>query len=341
MYSFTNDYSETGHPEIIKAVLEATGQHTGYGEDEICLKAANKIKAHCEAEDADVHFVAGGTLTNLLMISSVLRPHQAAISADTGHINVHETGAIEATGHKILTAKTPDGKLTPQLIHEILDVHGNDEHMVQPKLVYISNSTEVGTVYKKAELEAIRKICDENDLYFYLDGARLGAALTSAQNDTTMADIARLTDAFYIGGTKNGAMLGEALVITKEELKTDFRFLYKQRGAMMAKGWMIGIQFDTLFENDLFYKLAKHENELAAYITEQLKIAGVDFLSDSATNMIFPIFKDSVIEKLYKQFKFSKWAPAEDCAHVARIVTSWATPRSEAEAFVVAVKAAL
>jgi len=341
LYSFTNDYSESCHPAILKALSEASGQYTGYGEDEICISAANRIRKECGVADAAVHFVAGGTLTNMLAISSFLRPHQAAIAADTGHINVHETGAVEATGHKVLTIGTPDGKLTPELIQKVLDVHGNDEHMVQPKLVYISNSTEVGTIYKKAELKAIRDLCSANGLYLFLDGARLGSALTCAENDMTMADIAEMTDCFYIGGTKNGAMLGEALVITNPELKTDFRHLYKQRGAMMAKGWIMGIQFDTLFTDGLFYKLAKHENEVAAYIAKELNAMGVRFLADSPTNQIFPILNKAVAEKLEQNFRFAVWAPISEDEVAVRFVTSWATPMEQAQALVAAVRAAL
>jgi threonine aldolase len=241
----------------------------------------------------------------------------------------------------VLTVETPDGKLTPELIQKVLDVHGNDEHMVQPKLVYISDSTEVGTIYKKAELKAIRDLCSANGLYLFLDGARLGSALTCDENDMTMADIASMTDCFYVGGTKNGAMLGEALVITKPELKTDFRHLYKQRGAMMAKGWIMGIQFDTLFSDGLFYKLAKHENEVAAYIVKELKAMGVRFLADSPTNQIFPILKKTAVEKLTQNFRFAVWAPVNEGEVAVRFVTSWATPMEQAQALVAAVRSAL
>ena len=224
MYCFNNDYSEATHPQIMDALLNAAQeQNTGYSMDEHSRHARERIKKEIKNEEADIHFLVGGTQTNLLVISAALRPHQAVVAAESGHINVHETGAIESTGHKVLFQTAKDGKLTPALIQASLDWH-IDEHMVQPKMVYISNSTEVGTQYSLAELEALSAFCREKGLYLFLDGARLGAALTSPVNDLTMADIARLTDVFYIGGTKNGALFGEALVITHPDLKPDFRF---------------------------------------------------------------------------------------------------------------------
>ncbi len=337
MYSFTNDYSETCHPNIIKALSEATAQYTGYGLDTFSSSASDKIRKECGVPDADIHYIAGGTLTNTLAISSFLRPHQAAISADTGHINVHETGSVEATGHKILTMPSPDGKLTCEMVQKVLDIHGDDEHMVMPKLVYISNSTELGTIYKKSELEALSALCKEKNLYFFLDGARLGSALTCAENDVTMADIARLTDSFYIGGTKNGAMLGEALVITNNKLKEDFRYLYKQRGAMMAKGWITGLQFDVLFEDGLFYKLARHENEVAAYIAKSLEEMGAEMFAKSPTNQQFLVLPNAAIEELKKDFSFAIWEAGAQKSAI-RLVSSWATPMEQAEKLVAKIK---
>ena len=241
MYSFTNDYSEGAHPKILEAMMkENLNQQTGYGLDTHCIHAAELIKKEIGRDDVDVHFLVGGTQTNLLVISAALRPYQAVISTHTGHINVHETGAIEATGHKVLAMESPDGKLSPALVQKALDAH-TDEHMVQPKLVYISNSTETGTQYTKAELEALHHICRQNQLYLFMDGARMGSALTSEVNDLTLADIASLVDVFYIGGTKNAALFGEALIICAEALKPDFRFMIKQRGAMLAKGWLLSL----------------------------------------------------------------------------------------------------
>ena len=234
MIRFNSDYTEGCHPAILRRLEETNMEQTaGYGEDEYCREAAERIKAVCEAPDANVHFLVGGTQTNVTVIASALRPYQGAITATTGHINVHETGAVEACGYKCLTVDTPDGKLTAEQVEKYTKAHFADEsfeHMVQPKLVYISNPTELGTIYKKAELEALYRVCRENDLYLFLDGARLGYGLACRENDLTMADIAANTDVFYIGGTKVGALFGEAVVITNPELKKDFRYSIKQRG---------------------------------------------------------------------------------------------------------------
>ncbi len=258
IYRFTNDYSEGAHINILNALVESNlNQEIGYGNDSFCEEAKKLIKAKIKNENADIHFVSGGTQANLIIISSALRPHEAIIAASTGHINVHETGAIEATGHKICTVETEDGKLSVEHIKSVLENH-SDEHMVKPKMVFISNSTELGTIYKKAELEEISKFCKENNLYLHLDGARLGSALTSRDNDLTLDELSSLVDIFYIGGTKNGALLGEAIVINNDRLKEDFRYHIKQKGAMLAKGKVLGIQFVELFKNDLFFELANH-----------------------------------------------------------------------------------
>lgn len=227
MYSFKNDYSEGAHSRILNALVETNLEQTdGYGTDQYTERSVNLLKKKIDREDVDIHLLVGGTQVNLTAISAFLRPHQAAIGADTSHINCHETGAIEATGHKVITMKTNDGKLTPNLIQNVVDSH-SDEHMVQPKLVYISNSTELGTLYTKAELIDLHDCCKRNKLLLYLDGARLGSALVAEENDLTLADIAKLVDAFYIGGTKSGALFGEALVICNDELKEDFRYFIK------------------------------------------------------------------------------------------------------------------
>lgn len=325
MYSFTNDYSEGAHPRILQAMMEANlTQNTGYSLDSHTARAVQLIREEIQCPEADVHITVGGTQTNLLVISAALRPYQAVISAATGHINVHETGAIEATGHKVLAMETADGKLTPALIQKALDIH-TDEHMVQPKMVYISNSTEVGTQYTKAELEAISRICRLKGLYLFMDGARMGSALTSPANDLTLADIAALTDAFYIGGTKNGALFGEAVVILREELKPDFRFMIKQRGAMMAKGWLLGIQFEELFQNNLFYDLAAHANAMAQKLRDAITACGFPFASDSQTNQLFPIFPDELIRELGKDFTFEMNTRVDHTHSCIRLVTSWAT----------------
>lgn len=334
MYSFTNDYSEGAHPNILKALMTTNlTQHTGYGLDVHTAHAIQLIREEIKQEQADIHLIVGGTQTNLITISTALRPYQAVISAATGHINVHETGAIEATGHKVIAIPTDDGKLTPALIQTALDFH-TDEHMVQPKMVYISNSTEIGTQYTKKELEALSHFCRLHHLYLFLDGARLGSALTSPANDLTLADIAALTDVFYIGGTKNGALFGEALVICNDQLKPDFRFMIKQRGAMLAKGWLLGIQFEELFQNNLFYDMAAHANEMAVQLKQALTAKGFAFASDSATNQLFPVLPDALVEKLSQNFTFNidrKW---DDSHTVIRLVTSWATTKEGVEAFV-------
>ena len=333
MYSFNNDYSEGASPQILDALIrENLVQNSGYGLDGHCRAAADRIRQEICRPDADVHFLTGGTQTNLIAIAAELRPWQAVISASTGHINVHETGAVEAAGHKVLTAFCPDGKLTPDQIAGILALH-TDEHMVQPRMVYISDSTEVGTRYTKQELSALSGFCREHGLYLFLDGARLGSALTCASNDLTLADIAALTDLFYIGGTKNGALLGEALVIVNEALKPDFRYMIKQRGAMLAKGWIAGIQFEELFRDGLFYRLASHANEAAGQLRQALEACGVAFAYPPCTNQLFPILPDAWVEALSKDFQF-QFQDKPDSTHTCvRLVTSWATPPEAAEAF--------
>ncbi|WP_349944495.1 aminotransferase class V-fold PLP-dependent enzyme [Lacrimispora sp. BS-2] len=325
MYSFNNDYSEGAHPKILEAMINANLiQNNGYGLDDHCSGARTLIRQEIGREDADVHFIVGGTQTNLITIATALRPWQAVIATDMGHINVHETGAIEATGHKVLAMPSEDGKLTPAHIQKALDLH-TDEHMVQPKMVYISNSTEIGTQYSKAELEALHHICRQKGLYLFLDGARIGSALTSSVNDLTLQDIAKLTDVFYIGGTKGGALFGEALVICHQDLKPDFRFMVKQRGAMLAKGWLLGIQFEELFSDNLFYDLASHANEMAAILRKGIEQCGYSFHSGSMTNQLFPILPDKVITKLEKDFLFSIQERIDDSHTSIRLVTSWAT----------------
>ena len=325
MYSFTNDYSEGAHPRILEAMMNANlTQNVGYGLDAHSLAAAGTIRHLADAPDAAVHLVVGGTQSNLLLIAAALRPYQAVIAAATGHVNVHEAGAIEGTGHKVLALPTTTGKLTPEIIAPCLTEHC-DEHMVQPKLVYISDSTELGTVYTKAELEALHHFCRLHGLMLYLDGARLGSALTSAPNDLTLKDLAALTDAFYIGGTKNGALLGEALVIQKDSLKEDFRFMMKNRGAMLAKGFLAGIQFEELFRDGLFFDLAAHANEMAAILRDGIRKAGYSFVSDSHTNLLFPILPDELVDKLGKDFTFERSQKPDDSHTVIRLVTSWAT----------------
>ena len=332
MYSFRNDYSEGAHPLVMQALAETNLEQTvGYGRDPRCETARDTIRSLCNAPDADVHFLVGGTQTNMLVIEALLQPYEAVISAHTGHVNVHETGAIEATGHKVCTAYAPDGKLTPELVESVVNAHSS-EHMVLPRLVYISNTTEVGTIYRKAELEALRRCCDQHGLFLFLDGARLGSALTSPENDLTLADLAALTDAFYIGGTKNGAFFGEALVMTTKN--EHFRWHIKQRGAMLAKGRLLGIQFQALLENGLYFEIARHANELAYRLRDGIAALGYPFPVPSPSNQQFPVLPNTVVQQLQDMGYEFEIDHAEDEAHTCvRFVTSWATPEAAVDAF--------
>ncbi|MEL1135641.1 low specificity L-threonine aldolase [Desulfitobacterium sp. THU1] len=332
MISFKNDYSEGAHPRILEALLKSNlVQEQGYGEDSFCQGASELLRKRLGNEDLAIHFLTGGTQANLVAISAFLRPHEAAIAAQTGHIFVHETGAIEATGHKVLTAESKDCKLTPVLIQEVLTAH-TDEHMVKPKLVYISNTTEVGTVYTKNELQALSQFCREENLYLFMDGARLGSALCAEGNDLDLADLPKLVDAFYIGGTKNGALLGEALVLCNEVLKTDFRYHMKQKGALLAKGRVIGIQFLELFRDNLYFEIADHANRMAYKLRDELKEVGVEFLAESSSNQVFPIFSDEIVEQLKVKYHFEIWGKVGTQTAI-RLVTSWATQEEAVDSF--------
>lgn len=332
MYSFRNDYSEGAHPKVLKALTDTNFEQTrGYGLDPRCQKARELIRGLCAAPEADVHFLVGGTQTNLLVIEAMLKPYEAVIAAHTGHVNVHETGAIEGTGHKVIAVPSPDGKLTPAMIESVPELH-SDEHQVKPAMAYVSNTTETGTVYSKAELTALRQCCDEHGLLLFLDGARLGSAL--ACGDMTLPDYAALADVFYIGGTKNGALCGEALVILNPALKEDFRFSIKQKGAMFAKGFLLGIQFKELFTDNLFYDLARHSNQMAAILRRGIEECGYAFDSESVSNQLFPILPDSILPKLSEEFLFSVQKKADNSHTVIRLVTSWATREEEAHRFV-------
>lgn len=333
-YSFKNDYSEGCHPNILKALMETNlSQQAGYGEDDYSQGAIDILKNKLNNSNADIHFVSGGTQANLIVISSILRPYESVISADTGHINVHETGAIEATGHKVNVVASKDGKLTPEDVKSVLDEH-EDEHMVKPRLVYISNTTEIGTTYRKKELEKLYSFCKKNDLLLFLDGARLGSALCSKDNDLSLAELSKLVDVFYIGGTKNGALLGEAIVINNDKLKKDFRFNLKQKGALMAKGRLLGLQFLELFKEDLFFDLAKHANSMAYKLTSNIEELGHEFLTESASNQIFPILPNRIIDKLSKKYAFYIWCKVDDENSAIRLVTSWATKEKAVDSFI-------
>lgn len=325
MYSFKNDYSEGAHLRILNALVETNEvQEEGYGQDTYTKRAIGLLKEKMGNSDVDIHLISGGTQTNLIAISAFLRAHEAAISANSGHIFVHETGAIEATGHKVLSVDTKDGKLTPAHVQSVLDSH-TDEHMVKPKLVYISNSTEIGSIYTKNELIALSTFCRNNNLILFMDGARLGSALCSYENDLKLSDFSELTDAFYIGGTKNGALMGEALVICNDSLKEDFRYHIKQKGALLAKGRILGIQFLELFKDNLFFDLADHANKMANILRKELSKMDVAFLTHSPSNQLFPILPKSVINELEKKFSFIIWEKIDENNAAIRLVTSWAT----------------
>ena len=325
MYSFKCDYSEGAHPRILEALVQTNmEQEEGYGLDRYSKEAIELLKEKIMNKDVDIHLLQGGTQTNLIAISAFLKSYEAAIAANTGHILVHETGAIEATGHKVISIPSSDGKINSEDIINVLNDHIN-EHMVRPKLVYISNPTEIGTIYKKEELKELSDTCKKNNLILYVDGARLGSALMSSTNDLSLSDLATLTDAFYIGATKNGALIGEALIISNENLKDEFRFNIKQRGGLMAKGRVLGIQFLELFRDNLYFELADHANKMAEIINNSIEECGLDVLIPSKTNQIFPIIPNNVLTKLEAKYKFTLWKKIDEKNSVIRIVTSWAT----------------
>ena len=339
MIRFECDYSEGAHPKILERLTETNlCQTPGYGEDGFCERARAAIREKCGREDVDVHFLVGGTQANAVVITAALRPHQGAVAAVSGHINVHESGAIEASGHKVLAvAGNGDGKLYAKDVEEVILGHWNDEnheHMVQPGLVYISFPTENGTLYTRAELTALWEVCQKHHVYLYIDGARLGYGLASPENDLTMADIARLCDAFYIGGTKVGALFGEAVVIANEALKKDFRYIMKQRGAMLAKGRLLGIQFEALFEDHLYEDISRHAIDLAMEIRDAFCRKGIPFLFESPTNQQFPVLTDAQRETLAKKYAFSYWCALDGDRSAVRFCTSWATKREHVQQLV-------
>jgi threonine aldolase len=332
-YSFYNDYSEGVHPSILELMAKTNfDQEAGYGNDSLCREAEGLLMAAIANPQAAIHFVSGGTQANQLVLASLLRPYESVIAANTAHINVHEAGAIEATGHKINLIATDDGKLSADQVLEVVAEH-TDEHMVKPRAVFISNSSEVGTVYRKAELESLAAACRAHDLYLYLDGARLGSALTSREADFTLADLGRLLDVFYVGGTKNGALIGEAIVINNPALQKDFRFHLKQRGALLAKGRLLGVQYVGLFRENLFFELARHANAMAERLIRGIRKLHFSFLTESTTNQIFPIFPDGLIAELQQLYGFYTWARTGPDFSAVRLVTSWATRAEKVDEF--------
>lgn len=339
MYHFRNDYSVGCHPAVLEALTTVNAEIvTGYGDDPYCAQAADTIRALCKCPQADVQFTVGGTQTNFSAIAAFLRPWESVISPAAGHINTHEAGAVEGTGHKILPVYTKaNGKLTSQDILPLVE-QCKDEHMTKPRLVYLSDSTETGSIYTKAELVDLAVTCRRNDLLLFLDGARLGYALMAKGNDLTPADLAEWCDAFYIGGTKNGAMMGEALVIPNKDLQKDFFRLKKQQGAVLAKGWLLGVQFQALLRDGLYFKIAKQADEVAQYLQGGLRNLGIPMMVDSPTNQIFPIFPDEMLPRLEKVVDFEVWGKADETHTVIRFVTSFATPLAMANGLLTEIK---
>ncbi|MGF7417333.1 threonine aldolase family protein [Providencia rettgeri] len=331
MYSFLNDYNEIAHPAVMQVLNDLSGKRfKGYGTDEVCIRVADKIRLRIGKPNAEIHFFNGGTITNLTTISHVLRPHQAVITVDSGHIAVHETGAIEATGHKVITVDSPSGKLAPEHIIKVLSEH-NDEHTVQPKLVYISNSTEIGTVYRKEELVVLREVCDAHNLLLFMDGARLSSGLMSKYSDLTIEDVAQLTDIFYIGGTKIGALTGEILVILNPALQSDFRFSIKQKGGLQAKGWLLAAQFEPLFNDDLYFKLGSHLNGMAAQLASFFSEKGFQFLAPVESNQVFVIFPDALAKKLLVHYQLNQICKPTRETTCIRFCTSWSTTQQDVD----------
>lgn len=329
MIRFECDYAEGAHERILRRLFETNMEQTpGYSEDHYCDRARGYIRELCQDDSLDVHFLVGGTQTNATVIAAALRPHQGVIAPSSGHINIHETGAIESYGHKVLPIPSGDGKISALDIRRVYEAHWGDsthEHMVQPGMVYISLPTENGTLYSRSELEDIWDACQECGLFLFVDGARLGYGLMSEQCDITLPDLARLCDAFYLGGTKQGCLFGEAVVLSHPALKRDFRYFIKQHGGMLAKGRLLGLQFCAMLEDGLYFDLARQADRLAMDIRRAFESRGYPMLYDSYTNQQFPILPDSVLEELEKDFAFSVWSKVDGEHTAVRVCTSWAT----------------
>jgi len=335
MIRFNCDYQEGAHPRILQKLMETNYvQSPGYGEDDFCEEAKKIIREKCKAPKADVHFLVGGTQTNFTFLSAVMRPYQGVVSVDSGHIAVHETGSVEACGHKVIALPGVNGKLVPGQVSEFCRLHFSDaahEHMVMPKVVYISNPTELGTLYTRNELLALRGVCDQWNLFLFMDGARLGYGLASPENELDLPFIAEVCDAFYIGGTKQGMLFGEALVITRDECKQDFRYMIKQKGGMLAKGRLLGLQFAEMLKDDLYMECSRHAIGLAMKLKEAFIDKGYPFLMDSPTNQQFPIIPDEHLDKLKKNYSWSEQQRMDPEHRAVRFCTSWATKEEDVD----------
>ena len=329
MISFASDYIAGAHPVIMQRLLETNMENlSGYGTDQYCAQAKEKIKQAFQCPDGEVFFLVGGTQTNQVIISTMLAPYEGVIAAKTGHVSVHEAGAIEYSGHKVIELEEKDGKLAAEDIKKCIeDFYSDDnhEHMVYPGMVYISFPTEYGTLYSKQELTEISNVCRNYEIPLFIDGARLGYGIESKENNLRPEEIAELCDVFYIGGTKVGALFGEAVVITKSALKKDFRYCMKQSGAMLAKGRLLGIQFDTLFTDDLYFKIAAHADKLAMKLKNAFLEKGYKMYFDSYTNQQYPILSKKDREKLAQKYQFSFWEQIDEDYAAVRFCTSWAT----------------
>lgn len=336
MILFHNDYSEGCHQKLLDALVRTNmEQTTGYSEDEYCASAADKIRKCCGREDLAVHFLVGGTQANLTVITAALRPHQGVLCADSGHVNTHETGAIEATGHRVLGLPSVHGKIRAEQIGVYMKNHFADpsfEHTVQPGMVYISNPTEWGTLYSKSELEALSLACREWGLPLFVDGARLGYGLMAKENDLTMEDLASLCDVFYIGGTKVGALFGEAVVISNPILARDFRYIMKQRGGMLAKGRLLGVQFDALFTDNLYFEISGHADRMAEQLRAKFEELNYDFFMPAQSNQLFPILPGKVRTYLGQKYTFIEMDQLDEDRTVCRFCTSWATKQENVDA---------
>lgn len=333
MLSFENDYNRGAHELILKRLMETNlEQETGYGNDTFCASAREKICQACNSPDADVFFLVGGTQTNATVIDSFLRLYEGVVAASTGHVNVHESGAIEFGGHKVLTVPEHDGKITAEDLEGLLSTFWGDhtfEHMVFPGMVYISYPTEVGSLYTKSELMALSAICRRYEIPLYVDGARMGYGLMSEQADITLADIAAYCDAFYIGGTKVGALCGEAVVFPRHGAPKHFVTTMKQHGALLAKGRLLGVQFDVLFTNDLYFKISRNAIEMANQLKDGFQKRGFSFAWESPTNQQFVLLENGILEQLKDQVAFSVWEKADENHTVVRFATSWATKKED------------
>ena len=333
MYYFDSDYMEGAHPRILQRLMETNMEKTpGYGSDDYCESAKEKIRKACNCPDAEVYFLVGGTQTNATVIKALLRCYEGVISAETGHISVHEAGAIEAGGHKILTLPQKSGKISAQTVHKYIDGFyndGNHTHMVKPGLVYISHPTEYGDIYTKEELENLSAVCKKYKIPLYLDGARMGYGLMAKNTDVTLETIAKTCDVFYIGGTKVGALFGEAVVITKPDLIENFFTIIKQQGALLAKGRILGLQFDTLFTDNLYFDIAKHGIDMAEKLKSGFIAKGYEFYYQSPTNQQFIILDNRKMEQLKQNVSFSFWEAIDENHTVVRFATSWATQEED------------